>query len=133
MVGSWRLWLLLTLFLVVPSELPSSPPACRQGAVDLFMEADLIVEGRLVEARRSGAAGGWLSLKAWFVAEDVFKGRVARGQKIPLYRSCHDRPVPEHLLGYPYVRDYCPGYGLNITGVKPEATEPDSRPQTWLL
>ena len=52
MARSWKPWLLLSLFLVVPGPLIASPPACRRSAADRLIESDLIVEGRLVEARR---------------------------------------------------------------------------------
>lgn len=94
----------------------------------------MIVEGRLVEARWTGAAGGWRSLKAWFVVEDTFKGGVAKGSRLLVSRSCHDQPIPKDQLGYPSVDNYCPGgYGLDITGVKPGGVAPDSRSETWIL
>jgi hypothetical protein len=102
--------------------------------VDRFVRADLIVEGRLVAARRKGAPGAWLYLDATFLVEEKFKGGVAKGRKIVVSRSCRNGPVPREFLGYPQARDYCPGSEVpRITGVDASGGGPGPRPEAWIL
>jgi hypothetical protein len=103
-------------------------------AVDRFMRSELVMEGRLLEARRAGVPGGWLSLDATFLVEDTFKGQVTRGTRTRVVRSCWNQPAPRGLLGSPYADDYCPGDARpEITGVEPSGAEPGTRPDTWIL
>lgn len=129
-----KAWWIPVLMLALPGSLAASPPMCSETAVDRFVRADLIVEGRLVAARREGVPGAWLSLAATFLVEETFKGDVANGRRIVVSRSCRNEPVPREFLGYPQGQTYCPGNeGPRVTGVDPSGGGPGRGPDTWIL
>lgn len=116
----------------------ASPPVCVPSHAGLFTAADAVVEVAVKEARaraeaRQGEKRRFVS--AVYEVVDVFKGRLADGDRVRLAKSCIEKPVPREFLGYPMVEHYCRGdIGLTLDGVRlrGDVAEPD-RSQTWVL
>jgi hypothetical protein len=116
----------------------ASPPVCVPSLAGLFIAADAVVEAALTDAQaraetRRGERRRFVS--ASYQVVDVFKGRLADGERVRLVKSCIDAPVPAEFAGYPMVERYCRGdIGLDLDGVRlrGDGAEPD-RAQTWIL
>ena len=97
----------------------ASPPACVKNLPGLFMVADTVIEASVIKSRRWKEGFSTLHLVAKYRVNDVFKGDVKKGSVVIATFTCLDKPIPERVIGYPGVMDYCQGGGgLHLTGVR---------------
>ena len=103
----------------------ASPPACQRNEVDMFRAAELVVAATVTSSRRWTEAGTTVHLVAKYRVSEVFKGNAATGEVLIATATCLDQPVPEEVLGYPAVDDYCfEGVRPYLTGVWGTTGEP---------
>ena len=96
----------------------SSPPACHRNDASMYMKSDAVVEAVVTKSRRWSEGATTLHLVAKYKIVGVFKGDVDKDDILIVTDTCLDKPVPERMLGYPVVEDYCRGLiGLRLTGI----------------
>lgn len=96
----------------------ASPPACDRSEAARFAAADAVVEAKITSSRRWASGPMTFHLVAKYRVLDVFKGGPKPGEVVIVTDTCLDRPVPQEMLGYPVVDDYClGGMNLSLTGV----------------
>ncbi len=122
---------------IVAPQAFSSPAACMRNDASMFLSADTVVEVEVINSRRWNESVNTVHLVAKYRILDVFKGDVQKKEIVIVTDSCLDIPVPEWMIGYPGVSDYCNGQlNLNLTGVSSEdgspVLHPDGAPG-WIL
>ena len=96
----------------------ASPPACHRNDASMYMKSDAVVEAVVTKSRRWSERATTLHLVAKYKIVDVFKGDVDKDDILIVTDTCLNKPVPERMLGYPVVKDYCRGLiGLRLTGI----------------
>ena len=110
---AFALWMMSGL-----TNATASPPACFRNDVSMYIYSDAVVEAIVKQSRRWSEAGSTLHLVAKYIITEVFKGDVHKDEILILTDTCLDEPIPQQMLGYPKVEDYCRGgIGLTLTGV----------------
>jgi hypothetical protein len=101
-----------------PASTDASPPACDRNDVSMYMKSDAVVEAVVTKSRRWSEGTVTLHLVAKYKVLDALKGDVDKDDILIVTNTCLDEPVPERMLGYPVVENYCRGgIGLTLTGV----------------
>jgi len=96
----------------------ASPPAYPRNDLSMYMKSDAVVEALVTKSRRWSEGAETLHLVAKYKVLNVFKGNVDKDDILIVTDTCLDKPVPEGMLGYPVVKNYCRGLiGLRLTGV----------------
>lgn len=96
----------------------ASPPACHRSDAGKFLLADAVAEAKVIKSKRWSEGHSTLHLVAKYRVEGVFKGDVEKNSVLIVTHTCLDKPIPERVMGYPGVMNYCPGgNGLNLIGV----------------
>jgi len=105
-------------FMSSASSTNASPPACHRNDVSMYMQSDAVVEAVVTKSRRWSEGAATLHLVAKYKVLDAFKGDVTKNDILIVTDTCLDKPVPERMMAYPGVDDYCRGFiGLRLTGV----------------
>jgi hypothetical protein len=120
---AWRRLLVRTLVILPPIVIShdggASPPACDRSEAALFAAADAVVEAAMASSRRWNSSPTTMHLVAKYRIQEVFKGALKAGDVVIATDTCLDIEIPEEVLGYPGVRDYCLGdMNLWLTGVR---------------
>jgi len=101
------------------------------------MQSDVVVKAVVIKSRRWSEGSATLHLVAKYKVLEVFKGDFHKDDILIVTDTCLDKPVPERMLGYPVVEDYCRGLiGLRLTGVNSRDGKPVMRSSTkpsWIL
>jgi hypothetical protein len=103
----------------------------------MFIQSDVVIEAVVTKSRRWSEGSAKLHLVAKYRILDVFKGDVTKDDVLIVTDTCLYKPVPERMLGYPVVENYCRGLiGLRLTGVDSQDGKPimtsGSKP-SWIL
>ncbi len=108
---------LVLLFMFQVSSI-ASQAACRMSDAGLFSRSDLVVTAHVTSSKRWREGPSTVHLVAKYRIEQVFKGELNPGEILIVTNSCLDTEVPEEVLGYPAVNDYCRGnLAPSLTGV----------------
>ena len=114
----------------------ASPPACFRNLVSLFHLADAVLETTVISSRRWNEGQSTIHLVAQYQVKKVFKGHVSTDDIVIVTDTCLDTPIPQEIVGYPGVKNYCLGMNLSLTGVQSSDGTPMStpeKPNTWIL
>ena len=116
-------------------EVIASPPACTLSDAAMYQTADAVMAAEITSSRRWASGPTTLHLVAKYRVQEVFKGEPRPGEVVIVTDTCIDRPVPEEMLGYPVVQDYClGGLNLSLTGVDAQDGEALAMPAgAWVL
>jgi len=124
-------------FMSAVSSANASPPACARNDASMFMQSDVVVKAVVIKSRRWSEGSATLHLVAKYKVLEVFKGDVHKDDILIVTDTCLDKPVPERMLGYPVVEDYCRGFiGLRLTGVDSQDGKPmmkSGKKPNWIL
>ena len=111
--------LLLVLTFMVQTATIASQAACQMSEAGLFFESDVVVTAQVTSSKKWREGQLTVHLVAKYRVEQVFKGELNPGEILIVTNSCLDTEVPEEVLGYPAVNDYCHGNTApSLTGVK---------------
>jgi len=101
-------------FMLSSQNANASPPAVTRNDISMYIRSEAVLEAVVKSSKRWSDGGRVLHMVAEYKVIDVFKGNVQKDEILIVTDTCLDEPIPEHMLGYPVVEEYCRG-GIGLT------------------